>query len=322
MQEMLSEQRVTWKSHGVVGVEPRKDSRLKVFSLVYSKTSFHKHKMGFNIEVMKAALLAGIHYIDLGGLFHMTRQQVLLDEADCVTATGSDETLAAIRQWVPVKTRFLGYGHRVSFGYVTHETLHSFAARRVAASAAADIAAWDQQGCLSPHVIYVEHGGVVAGEQFAGMLAEEVDRLEGTSPRGALSAEGAAAITLRRGVYQVRAAHSLGTKLWCCPESTAWTVVYEADPLFQVSCLNRFVYVKGVTSLTQALHAADSVRGKVSTVGLAAPGDRAEEVATTLARWGVPRVCPLGAMQRPPLTWRHDGRPSLGDLVTWTDWEQ
>jgi hypothetical protein len=26
-------------------------------------------------------------------------------------------------------------------------------------------------------------------------------------------------------------------------------------------------------------------------------------------------------MQNPPLTWRHDGRPSLGDLVRWTDLE-
>jgi len=26
-------------------------------------------------------------------------------------------------------------------------------------------------------------------------------------------------------------------------------------------------------------------------------------------------------MQNPPLTWRHDGRPALGDLVMWTDVE-
>ena len=24
-------------------------------------------------------------------------------------------------------------------------------------------------------------------------------------------------------------------------------------------------------------------------------------------------------MQNPPLAWRHDGRPALGDLMTWTD---
>ena len=50
-------------------------------------------------------------------------------------------------------------------------------------------------------------------------------------------------------------------------------------------------------------------------------GILAGEVAAQLARWGVSRVCSLGRMQLPPLTWRHDGRPALGDLVTWTDFE-
>jgi hypothetical protein len=97
--------------------------------------------------------------------------------------------------------------------------------------------------------------------------------------------------------------------------------VYEADPRFQVSCLNRFVYVKPVADLTEALQAADTVRGRVSTVGLAAVGQRAAVLATEFGRWGVRRVCPLGQMQQPPLLWRHDGRPSLSDLVAWTDWE-
>jgi hypothetical protein len=89
-----------------------------------------------------------------------------------------------------------------------------------------------------------------------------------------------------------------------------------------MSCLNRFVYVKAVADLTTALRGADDIRGKVSTVGIAVPEEKNQEIATQLARWGVTRVCPLGQMQNPPLTWRHDGRPALGDLVTWTDWEQ
>ena len=249
-------------------------------------------------------------------------EQALFEEADCVTATGSDETLAAIRQRLPMRTRFLGYGHRVSFGYVTAGSLSEMDIRKIITSAGADVAAWDQQGCLSPHVIYVEQGGRISPEQFAEMLAEELARREELEPRGELAVEAAATIASRRSFYEVRAAHSPDTRHWCSANSTAWTVVYEADPLFQLSCLNRFVYVKGVTSLTEALQSADSVHGKVSTVGLAAPEGKAQRLAEELARWGVTRVCPLGQMQNPPLTWRHDGRPALGDLVTWTDWEQ
>jgi len=248
-------------------------------------------------------------------------EKALFDEADCVTATGSDEAWAAIRQRLPLRVRFLGYGHRVSFAYVTHEALHGHHARKIAAQAVADVVAWDQLGCLSPHVIYVEHGGVWA-EKFAGMLAEELARHEEAEPRGKLPAEAAAGIASRRAFYEVRAAHSPETRLWCSPNSTAWTVVYEADPRFQMSCLNRFLYVKGVKDLDEALRNAEGVRGKVSTVGISATGERAQKIALELARWGVTRVCPLGRMQNPSLTWRHDGRPALGDLVTWTDWEQ
>jgi hypothetical protein len=249
-------------------------------------------------------------------------ETALFAEADCVTATGSDETLAAIRARLPVKTRFLGYGHRVSFGFVAGAVLHGSHTRQIISRAADDVVAWNQLGCLSPHVVYVQTGGEVSPEKFAEQLADELERREQTEPRGELPAEHAAAIASRRGIYEVRAAHSPETtQHWCSRNSTAWTVVYEADARFQLSCLNRFIYVKGVRDLTEALQSAETVRGQVSTVGLGVPEHKLEELATQLARWGATRVCPLGRMQNPPLTWRHDGRPPLGDLVTWTDME-
>ena len=248
-------------------------------------------------------------------------EKALFEEADCVTATGSDEALAAIRHHVPARARFLGYGHRLSFGYVAGDALSSFQARKSVARAATDIVAWNQLGCLSPHVIYVEHGGAVAAEQFAEMLAEELAKREETEPRGEVPAETAATIASRRAFYEVRAAHSPDTRFWRSENSTAWTVVYEADARFQLSCLNRFVYVKGASDLKSVLAGADSFRGKVSTVGIAAREEKSREMAAQLAAWGVTRICPLGQMQNPPLTWRHDGRPALGDLVTWVDWE-
>ena len=249
-------------------------------------------------------------------------ETVLFAEADCVTATGSDETLAAIRARLPVKTRFLGYGHRVSFGFVAREVLSGVHARKIVSRTTDDVVAWNQLGCLSPHVVYVQTGGEVSPEKFAEQLADELERREQIEPRGELPAEHAAAIASRRGIYEVRAAHSPETtQHWCSKNSTAWTVVYEADARFQLSCLNRFIYVKPVRDLVEALQYAEMVRGQVSTVGLGVPEHKMEELAMQLANWGVTRVCPLGRMQNPPLIWRHDGRPALGDLVTWTDCE-
>jgi hypothetical protein len=249
-------------------------------------------------------------------------EDALFGEANCVTATGRDETLGEIRRRVASDVRFLGYGHRLSFAFIAHEAWASYSKKTVVARAATDVIAWNQLGCLSPHVIYVEHGGAISAEQFAELLAAELQKREEVEPRGSVSTEVAATITGRRDFYEIRAAHSGETHLWKSSDSTAWTVVYEADSQFQISCLNRFIYVKGVTNLSETFRAADVVRGKVSTVGIAAPDETAQELANQLARWGVSRVCPLGQMQNPPLTWRHDGRPSLGELVTWTDWEQ
>jgi hypothetical protein len=245
----------------------------------------------------------------------------LFEQADCVTATGGDEALADIQRRLPFRTRFLGYGHRVSFAYIAKDAITAWNAKTIAERAARDVVAWNQLGCLSPHVIYLQEGGALTAEKFAELLADMLGQYEATEPRGELPAETAAAIASRRSFYEVRAAHAPDTRQWCSRNSTAWTVVYEADPRFQLSCLNRFVYVKGARDLTDVLQNTDAFRGKISTVGLAVPDKEMQELAIQLARWGASRVCPLGQMQNPPLTWRHDGRPALGDLVRWTDWE-
>jgi len=248
-------------------------------------------------------------------------EDAVFSHATCVTATGSDETLSAIRSRLAGHVRFVGYGHRISFSYITAEMLSAFTLPKMVGKAADDIASWDQLGCLSPHAIYVETGGAIGPERFAELLAAELAKRETTHPRGELTFDEHSNISRRRGFYEVRAAHSPETRCWFSPESTAWSVVFEADPEFHASSLNRFIHVRPVIDLDQLFLAIDKLRGKVSTVGLAAAGASAQRIANQLAEWGVTRICPIGQMQNPPLRWRHDGRPALADLVTWTDWE-
>src|SRR6185436_4227644 len=246
-------------------------------------------------------------------------ETALFTEAECVTATGSDETLEDIRRRLPLNSRFLGYGERMSFGFITREVLTGATARRIARFAAEDVAAWDQQGCLSPHVFYVESSASISPSQFAALLAGELAVIEAEAPRGELSLAESTRIALQRDFYRVRSAAGsesrdhLATELWCSEGSTAWTVVYEDEPRFHASSLNRFIHVKRASGLAEALQHAEVMKSRISTVGLAANDERSRELTPQLARWGVPRVCAIGRMQRPPLLWRHDGRPALAD---------
>lgn len=268
-------------------------------------------------------------------------EAALFGETTCVTVQGSDETVADVRSRLPAGVRLVAHGHRLSFGFISGDLMSSYSARKVAEKAAADVSAWNQLGCLSPHVFYVEDRGAVSAEAFAELLATALAEREAAEPRGELPVAEATQINDRRYLHELRAARHLmqrgeavtvprgaffeppaaGTRLWTSEGSTAWTVVYEEDARFHPSCLNRFAYVKPVRDLAEALRLADPVRGQVSTVGVGALESKMPELAVELAAWGVTRVCPLGRMQEPPVTWRHDGRPVLGELVTWTDLE-
>jgi hypothetical protein len=52
------------------------------------------------------------------------------------------------------------------------------------------VIAWDQNGCLSPHVIYVEERGAVESDNLPELLAVELAKRETTEPRGKISVEG------------------------------------------------------------------------------------------------------------------------------------
>lgn len=265
-------------------------------------------------------------------------EDLLFSEAACVTATGSDTMLSEVRPRIPSRTRFIGYGHRISFGLIAKESLSPYSRKRLVRAMADDITAWNQLGCLSPHAYYVEEEASGSAEALAEELAAELERREATEPRGTIGVAESALIQSRRGIFELRAAAMASlternlnrslffdppatVRLWASTESTAWTVVLNHDARFQPSCLHRFIELKPVRNWGEVLRFAEPFRQQLSTVAVAAPDDRLPEMARQLAHWGVSRICPIGRMQEPPAAWRHDGRPALGDLVTWTDLE-
>ena len=250
-----------------------------------------------------------------------TLESELFNEADCILAFGNDSTLESARKRLPLNKKFIGYGNRISFGYVDQLANEVMGTQTIISRAADDVIAWNQQGCLSPQVIYIEELGSLKPDQFAEMLAEELAKRNTTIPRGELSSKESANITSIRRFYKIRAANNVGAMLWESKDSTDWTVVQEDEKQFQSSPLNRFIFIKPIENPLELMHILEPYRENISTIGIAASESKLREYAKAFGQWGAPRICPLGKMQRPPLAWRHDGRPPLGDLINWTDLE-
>jgi len=114
-------------------------------------------------------------------------ERALFAEADTVLAYGGNDTLTALRQQVPVSTRFLPHGHKLSVGLVSAAALDVAHAPATARAAALDVVRYEQQGCYSPHTYYVARGGRVRPREFAQQLAGELARLHQNDRRLASS---------------------------------------------------------------------------------------------------------------------------------------
>lgn len=248
-------------------------------------------------------------------------ESVALASPEVVIAYGSSNTIADIRRRLPAGRKLLEYGGRISFGVVGREALSGSTAAETATDAANAVATFDQQGCVSPHLIYVQEGGEITPERWAEALARAMDEIEIELPRGRIDEGGSAAIQQLRGQAELSELAGSGVRLHRSDAGTEWTVIYDRRRGFEASCLNRVVRVKPFSDPDSIVDDLAPLAGLLQTVGLAGDGARLEPLATRLARMGVSRLAPLREVAWPPPWWHHDGRPPLGDLVHWCDWD-
>jgi len=230
--------------------------------------------------------------------------------ADLVVASGSDVAVAAIAARVP--GRCIGHGHKISFAAIGAECLaDAGAARDIARRLAYDVSLWDQQGCLSPQLCYVESGAPIAPRAFAELLAEELAASARDLPPRQLRFEEQAAV-LR---FRHEAEWAPDTTVLASRETLDWSLSLEPDARFLPSCLNRCLRLKVVDDLAALATALPPHRRHLEAAGLAVGPDRMPAVVDRLARCGVHHICAIGTMQRPPLGWRQGGRPHIADWV-------
>ena len=232
----------------------------------------------------------------------------LFAQADAIVAFGSDATMENLRGQARWNQKFIGHGHAVSLLWVSDPDQLTAAQAR---ACAIDILTYDQLGCLSPQAIYLPPRADLdpLGRKLSRALAKEWARIDPKPGRGLATA---ARIQEARDV-----AFALGHQAWLpLRRHLGWTIIHDPDPAFRPSPLHGVIYLRQAAE-PRMRAALSAVAGRISTVGVA--GEISSRLESIFLSLGVSRFCDAGRMQFPPLTWHHDGRPALGDLVTWIE---
>ncbi len=240
--------------------------------------------------------------------------------AGTVVAYGGDQAVAAVRGRTPATARFVAYHHRVSVCIVGRAALSRDRLREAASEVAGAVAFFDQRGCVSPQIIYVEAGGEVDASGFAHQVAEAMAVVEANLPGGRLGTNEAASLQQVRGTAEVLAASGGSVELHH-GDSKSWTVILDPEGSLTVQCVGRVVRLVPVAQAEEVPALLVPLSGHLQTVGLTGCGDRSQGLADALARTGVTRITDLAGMAFPPPWWHHDGRGPLRELVDWVDIE-
>jgi phenylacetate-coenzyme A ligase PaaK-like adenylate-forming protein len=250
-------------------------------------------------------------------------EEAVLKHVNAVFVWGGYDAVQSYRRIAPIDVRVEGFGPKTSMGVVFESCIEYEGMDNVARRAALDASLWDQAACSSLHTLYIiapakKHKALAA--RFLESAKEHFARLAEELPQGRLSPDEQVEITRARQLARVDSALGNASYVSSAP-STHWTVIYEKDPVYRVSPLNRVLYVKTVESLEAVRDLLLPMRGYIQTVGVGGSIER-KKVLETLGPVGIARVVKLGKMLEEANGSPHDGIYPMMSLVNWVPIEE
>src|SRR5262249_3427355 len=153
--------------------------------------------------------------------------------------------------------------------------------------------------------VLVESGAPVSPDQFASILANQMEQAQMRIPPGVMGAQTADAIK------RARIQHFIEGQVFA-PTGLDWSVLYRGQEERPAPVYGRTVFVRSTEDLHRAAAFID--RG-TQVVGLALSGARRLSVAEAFARAGVDRITEPGAMAEFAAPW--DGMFPIERFVRW-----
>ncbi|WP_095189023.1 aldehyde dehydrogenase family protein [Pseudomonas sp. Irchel 3E19] len=224
----------------------------------------------------------------------------LCKQANGVSAWGGEAALQAIRQQIPAGCRWIDWGHRISFVYLSPD-----AATEQALDAIADeVCRLDQQACSSPQWVLVDSDDRAVLRDIGARLALAFERRAEHWPALQPSLQEAAEITSHTAMVRLGESFSgLTAEVWSAP---GWRVIWTHEQQLAPSPLFRTVLLKPLPRALITRHLL-SWRNVLQSCALLCPAQQVIELTHTLLAAGVTRIAPINAIHD-----GYDGEPHDG----------
>jgi phenylacetate-CoA ligase len=231
----------------------------------------------------------------------------LCAQADGVSAWGGEKALTAIRQQIPAGCRWIDWGHRISFAYLSPD-----AASPSALDALVDeVCSLDQQACSSPQWVLVDSNDPAILQDLGERLSEAFTRRASRWPALVPTDQEACEITTRTAMAQLDYcfANQRG-QVWA---GHGWRIIWEHHQTLAPSPLFRTLLLKPVP---QHLIAETLLpwRTVLQSCALICSATETPGLVRTLVNAGVTRIAPCPGIHDGYAGEPHDGVYALTRL--------
>lgn len=251
-------------------------------------------------------------------------EKEIVSSSNVVFVWGGAEAVESYKKIAPLSVKVEGFGPKTSFGILFENYLSREGFEKTAEKIVKDCSMWDQSACSNMHTLYLLASGPSCEKtavKLLGALEKAFASFQEKLPQGRLTPDEEAEITRHRQLAKVD--KSLKKAEWKDSfPSPHWTVIYEKEPFYRISPLNRVLYVKTAASLDEVKKELLPYRGYLQTVGIGGNVLEKKMVLEKFFDLDLARFVSLGNMLEGKTGSPHDGVFPMMNMVNWVGLEE
>jgi phenylacetate-coenzyme A ligase PaaK-like adenylate-forming protein len=234
-------------------------------------------------------------------------EKVIKSEANAIIAWGGEEMIQSYKRDLPMATKFIEYGPKISFQLVTKDGLQALGQDFAASSIAGDVCMWDQAACASPQNLFLSKD--IDKREFL----EKVARAFQDFPiqRGLLTDDEC----VEHWKEKARGEYFELTGAGMCFSGESFLVNFDGNKGLKPSPLNRALIVREFDSVDDLLSQLKPFAKHLQSCSFLLGDQEKDTYLNALGSAGVMRFAQLGHVMSAPIGAPHDGKMTLVELT-------